>query len=122
MIAAADVKEKLEAPGGAALLQIIGHIYRESAKQNLNRFFGIEAFFSSVVEKGELASQIFSVIGTTVKMQRIQREMEAKGELDEGAQQQMMNHGLTAVWTLGKLEVRPVYCPMKVGIHDARVD
>ena len=43
-----DVDDKAEAPGGAALLKIIGHIYRESAKQNMNRFFGFEAFISNI--------------------------------------------------------------------------
>ena len=52
-----------------------------------------------------MASNIISVISTTVKMQQVQRKIEESGEaLSNEHQEEIMTHGLNAVWTLGKLE------------------
>eukprot|EP01128_Nolandella_sp_AFSM9_P001548 TRINITY_DN11739_c0_g1_i1.p1 TRINITY_DN11739_c0_g1~~TRINITY_DN11739_c0_g1_i1.p1 ORF type:complete len:355 (+),score=86.00 TRINITY_DN11739_c0_g1_i1:43-1065(+) len=100
-----DLERKLEAPGGAALVKLIGHVYIETAKQHMNRFFGIESFFSNVQEKVELVGSVYSVISTSVRMQRVQKEMEEGKHSTEDAQAKMLNHGLSAMWIVGKMEI-----------------
>jgi len=57
-----DIAEKVECPGGAALLRHVGYVYINEAKQHLGRFFGIEGFISGLEEKGKFIRETISIV------------------------------------------------------------
>jgi DnaJ-class molecular chaperone len=61
-IISADVAEKIDAPGGPALLDHIAYIYIQEAKQHLKRFLGIESFFANLSEKGHYLIEGLDVV------------------------------------------------------------
>lgn len=86
----------------------------------MGRFLGVESFVAGVEEKGHNVKQTVSVVSyenslsfltfrSMVKMAQAQAELERKGELgheiDAETQAQMMNHGLDALWKMGKMEI-----------------
>jgi hypothetical protein len=58
----ADIQEKLEAPGGAALLAHLGWVYVQEAQQHLDRWFGLQSIVQRVVEKGHVIVETVSLI------------------------------------------------------------
>jgi len=104
-----DIKEKQEVPGGGSLLYILGYIYTQEAKQHLGRFFGIEAFFSEVAEKGHLIKETVSVAVSALEMQKMMQEAEKDGRLEtEETQKRMMEKGMETFWKLGQLEIESI--------------
>jgi len=104
-----EVKEKQEVPGGGSLLYILGYIYQQEAKQHLGRFFGIEAFFSELAEKGHLLKETVSVTVAAFEMQKMMQEAEKDGKLEtEEIQKKMMEKGMETFWKLGQLEIEGI--------------
>lgn len=99
----ADLSDKVEAPGGPALLVIIGDIYVEKGKQHMGRFLGMEGFFSGIAEKGHFVGQVFDTISVTMKlMKEMEKAQVSGGEMDEAHVAKM---GLNVFWCFGKLEI-----------------
>eukprot|EP01126_Amoeba_proteus_P002776 TRINITY_DN10895_c0_g1_i18.p1 TRINITY_DN10895_c0_g1~~TRINITY_DN10895_c0_g1_i18.p1 ORF type:complete len:733 (-),score=248.59 TRINITY_DN10895_c0_g1_i18:1602-3626(-) len=102
----ADTVEKLEAPGGPALLDCIGYVYISEAKKAMGRFLGVEKLIAGMEEKSHNMKQTFSIVSSMVKLQQAQRELEKRGEtLDDRTASEVMNHGLDTMWKLGKMEI-----------------
>ena len=47
----AEANELSESPGGSSLLEFIGTVYQQEAKQHLTRYFGLEKLWSELGEK-----------------------------------------------------------------------
>jgi len=104
-----ELQDKVDAPGGPALLDCVGYVYISEAKKNMGRLFGVEGFMAGMEQKGHNVKQTFSVASSVIKLAQAQAEIERKGEMgqeiDAEVQAQMMNHGLDAMWKLGKMEI-----------------
>jgi hypothetical protein len=99
-----DINDKLEAPGGIAILNAIGWVFCSESKKNLGRFLGIEAKIAGFQEtKHDIATTI-SLVSSAVKLQQAHERSEKNGasEQDEAA---MMTHGLDTMWKIGKQEI-----------------
>jgi len=105
VVATFDIEQKLEAPGGPALLIYIGKIYIEKAKQYQGRYLGIEGFFSNIAEKGNFAGQVISALSLVIKISKEHSKLEELGEADEEAQKRIASLGLNIIWTIGKIEI-----------------
>jgi len=90
---------KLEAPGGSALLKLVGEVYVEVAQQYMGGILGI---FSSIVEKGSFASHFFTAISSTVKLHTANQAVATQ---DANAKAQSMYNSVDAIWNLGKIEI-----------------
>jgi len=106
---------KLEAPGGPALLKLVGQIYVDVASQYTG---GLGGFFSSIVEKGTFASQFFTAISSTIKLHSANQGLEQ----DAATQAQSMTASIDAIWELGKIEIsRLLYEVCKVVLSESGV-
>eukprot|EP01126_Amoeba_proteus_P053998 TRINITY_DN6610_c0_g1_i1.p1 TRINITY_DN6610_c0_g1~~TRINITY_DN6610_c0_g1_i1.p1 ORF type:complete len:697 (+),score=206.58 TRINITY_DN6610_c0_g1_i1:219-2309(+) len=101
-----DLTEKLEAPGGPALLDAVGYVYISEAKKSMGRFLGMGSLIAGIEERRHNIKQTFSIVSSMVKLQQAQREMEKRGEtLDDQTASDVMTHGLDTMWKLGKMEI-----------------
>jgi curved DNA-binding protein CbpA len=105
-----EAHELAEAPGGIELMQLVSYVYIQEAKQHLDTFFGIPAFFSEVAEKGHLLKEVISTARDMVKMQAAQEKLERAGIAPDSAPnsdvtRQLLEQGLKAIWKMGKLEI-----------------
>jgi len=96
---AITIAYKSEAPGGAALLKLVGEIYVEVAKQYIG---GIQGFFSSIVEKSSFATHFFTAISSTVKLHSANQSAFAQ---DPDIKAQSVYDSVDAIWSLGKIEI-----------------
>jgi hypothetical protein len=64
-IVAAEIEEKLNAPGGPSLLAHIAYVYTQEAKSHSGRWLGLEGFVTGIQETGHYISEAASVIGCT---------------------------------------------------------
>jgi len=120
----ADIQEKLEAPGGPALLRYVSYIYIQEAKKNLGRFLGVEGFFAGLEETGHAFKQSFALISSVVKFQVAQDRFEQEGQQNEQLANEMMSHGLSSIWMLGKMEIERMVrevCQAILKIPDKRL-
>jgi len=104
----AEAKELAEVPGGAELLVLVGFVYMQEAKQHMDTFFGIPAFFSNVAEKGHMIKETIATAAHVVKMQQAQSRMDKYGDANpnkDADMQILMQEGLKTIWRLGKLEI-----------------
>eukprot|EP01111_Echinosteliopsis_oligospora_P010415 TRINITY_DN322_c3_g1_i1.p1 TRINITY_DN322_c3_g1~~TRINITY_DN322_c3_g1_i1.p1 ORF type:complete len:453 (+),score=156.56 TRINITY_DN322_c3_g1_i1:47-1405(+) len=111
----AEAIELSEVPGGTELLQLVGYVYAQEAKQHMDTLFGIPAFFSHVAEKGHMMKQTFQTISHVVKMQQAQARLERSQQLNGGTPGEIdpshpdanivMQEGLKTMWHFGKLEI-----------------
>jgi len=99
-----DIFEKLESPGGPALLSSIGYVYIQEAKKNLSRYFGIQSWFAGLEEKGHELKQSFSLISSIVKLQVAHERLEQEGE-NQQLVNDIMSQGLSTIWKIGLLEI-----------------
>jgi hypothetical protein len=60
---AAEIEEKLNAPGGPSLLAHIAYVYTQEAKSHSGRWLGLEGFVTGIQETGHYISEAASVIG-----------------------------------------------------------
>jgi len=120
----ADILEKLEAPGGPALLYHVSYIYIQEAKKNLGRFLGVEGFIAGIEETGHGFKQSFSLISSVVKLQVAQEKLEQQGDQDEALTNEIMGHGLSTIWKLGLMEIEKMVrdvCQTILKIHDKKL-
>jgi len=120
----ADVLEKLDAPGGPALLNYVAYIYVQEAKKYLGRYLGIEGFFAEIEEKGHSFKQAFSLITSLVKLQAAQNKLEQVGEKDENLSNELMTQGLSMIWKFGLLEIEKTVrdvCEVILKIQDKKL-
>jgi len=120
----ADILEKLEAPGGPALLYHVSYIYIQEAKKNLGRFLGVEGFIAGIEETGHGFKQSFSLISSVVKLQVAQEKLEQQGDQDEALTNEIMGHGLSTIWKLGLMEIEKMVrdvCQTILKIHDKKI-
>jgi len=105
-----EVEDKIEAPGGPALLEIIGEVYVRMAKQHMGRFLGIEGFFSGIAQKGHNVGLIWDAAKATINLALEIKNMQEGNvhELSEQDQQKFANLGLNAFWLFGKIEIEKV--------------
>lgn len=101
----AEISEKVEAPGGPALLEIIGEVYIQKAKQNMGRFLGFEGFFSNVAEKGHNVGLMWDAVKATVNIAMEIKNMQNMEAMSEQDQKKVANMGLNAFWLFGKIEI-----------------
>jgi len=109
----AEAKELVDVPGGQELLHLVGYVYVQEAKQHLDTFLGIPAFFSRVAEKGHMMGLAIDTMKHVVKMQAAQAKMERDQKMPEmDAQAQispemamLLQEGLKAIWSIGKIEI-----------------
>jgi len=84
-------------------------VYIQEAKQHMDTFLGIPAFFHRVAEKGHMIKLTVETVGHVVRMQAAQAKLEREGGLDDASnpsgQEAMMKQGLKFIWALGKLEI-----------------
>jgi len=99
-----DIRSKLDAPGGPALLAHIGYIYQEEAKQHMNRLWGIESFVAKLSEVGHVLKESFSMLNDVMKLQTVAQNLE-KEPNNPVWRETLQVKGLTTVWRLGKLEI-----------------
>jgi len=99
-----DIAEKLEAPGGASLLALVGWVYAQEAKRHDTRWFGLESFVSGISEKGHVVSETIRLLSEMRKLQQAQVEMQNAGDNPE-VQERAMNQGLSIMFKMGKLEI-----------------
>jgi hypothetical protein len=118
----------LEVPGGQELLMVVGYVYIQEAKQHMDNFLGIPAFFHKVAEKGHLLKISFETVASVVRMQAAQAKLEreqASGQNSEAAvQDTMMQQGLKTIWALGKLEIETtlrLVCEDVLKINDKKL-
>jgi len=110
-----EANDRIESPGGPALLHAVGYVYANAAAQHLGRFFGIEGLFAEIHEKGHFIKETFKVISSTLELKRMADKMEAmedkgtetEAEIDVNAEQiaGMMQKGLNVIWRAGLLEI-----------------
>lgn len=75
----------------------------------MNRFFGIEKFFSGIAEKGHQIKEGVSVISTAISLQRMIEEAEKTGTQDSvQVQQKIMQKGMATIWKLGQFEIEKI--------------
>lgn len=88
---------------------MIGYVYIQEAKQHMDTFLGIPAFFARVAEKGHLLKIGLETVAHVVRMQQAQAKLEkdqANGvDTETAGQDAMMQQGLKTIWALGKLEI-----------------
>jgi curved DNA-binding protein CbpA len=102
---AQDINDKLEAPGGIAILAAIGWVFCSESKKNLGRFLGIEAKIAGFQEtKHDIATTI-SLVSSAVKLQQAHERSEKNGGASEQDEAAMMSHGLDTMWKIGKQEI-----------------
>lgn len=106
-IVAAEIEEKLNAPGGPSLLAHIAYVYTQEAKSHSGRWLGLEGFVTGIQETGHYISEAASVIGDLSRMQALQKELEKNPEIaqTEQVQQRAATLGLGLMWRLGKLQI-----------------
>eukprot|EP01126_Amoeba_proteus_P055702 TRINITY_DN6933_c0_g1_i1.p1 TRINITY_DN6933_c0_g1~~TRINITY_DN6933_c0_g1_i1.p1 ORF type:complete len:328 (-),score=80.59 TRINITY_DN6933_c0_g1_i1:209-1192(-) len=98
-----EIKEKIEAPGGPALLEMLGIIYREKAKQNQGKWLGIEGFVSGLGEKTHRLGQYYDLAKAVFVMSsEISKVQERGDKMDE---EKLAKLGLNLIWGFGKLEI-----------------
>jgi hypothetical protein len=56
------LQDKIDAPGGPALLDCVGYVYVSEAKKSMGRFLGVEGFVAGMEEKGHNVKQTVSVV------------------------------------------------------------
>jgi curved DNA-binding protein CbpA len=100
-----DISEKLESPGGPALLSSIGYVYIQEARKNLGRYLGIQSWFAGLEEKGHELKQSFSLISSIVKLQVAHERLEQAGEQNQQLVNDIMSQGLSTIWKIGLLEI-----------------
>eukprot|EP00005_Dracoamoeba_jomungandri_P014256 CAMPEP_0174264620 /NCGR_PEP_ID=MMETSP0439-20130205/23145_1 /TAXON_ID=0 /ORGANISM="Stereomyxa ramosa, Strain Chinc5" /LENGTH=476 /DNA_ID=CAMNT_0015350593 /DNA_START=105 /DNA_END=1535 /DNA_ORIENTATION=+ len=100
-----EIKEKLDAPGGAALLTHIGCVYIQEAKHNSGRFFGLESWVTGWQKRAGLVSETFGLFKEMSNMYSIQKELEKEGAEAQVTEQKAMDSGLRLMWKLGKFAV-----------------
>eukprot|EP00026_Physarum_polycephalum_P004694 Phypoly_transcript_04717.p1 GENE.Phypoly_transcript_04717~~Phypoly_transcript_04717.p1 ORF type:complete len:478 (+),score=111.06 Phypoly_transcript_04717:75-1508(+) len=103
-----EARELGEVPGGAELLVLIGFVYLQEAKQHMDTFLGIPAFFSNVAEKGHMIKEQLATVAHVAKMQAAQSRIEKMGDANPHKEEDMkilMEEGLKTIWRLGKLEI-----------------
>jgi len=98
----ADIQEKCDAPGGPALLAVIGYVYVSEAKKNMGRWFGLEGFAAGIEETSHSVKQTVGFVGSAMKVQQVQSEMETTGQIDENKAAEAI---LDTIWRLGKMEI-----------------
>jgi len=100
-----DIADKLEAPGGIAILAAIGWVFVSEAKKNLGRFLGIEGKIAGIQETSHDISTTFSLVSSAVKLQAAHERSEKSGMATEQDEAAMMTHGLDTMWKIGKQEI-----------------
>eukprot|EP01120_Amphizonella_sp_Union-15-10_P015907 TRINITY_DN8267_c0_g1_i1.p1 TRINITY_DN8267_c0_g1~~TRINITY_DN8267_c0_g1_i1.p1 ORF type:complete len:589 (+),score=125.26 TRINITY_DN8267_c0_g1_i1:27-1793(+) len=114
-----EIKNKAEAPGGAALLLHVAYIYIQEARKFWGRALGFEKFFASVQETGHNVSQVVGVLSAIHKLGKTSNELQKQEQLQEQIpgspemtqekssklQKEMMDQGLSVLWMVGKLEI-----------------
>jgi len=100
-----DINDKLEAPGGIAILNTIGYVFMSEGKKNLGRFLGFEGFMAGVQETSHDISTTVSLISSAVKLQQAHERSERYGVTNEHDEAALMTHGLDTIWKMGKQEI-----------------
>lgn len=108
------MQSKLEAPGGANLLKLIGYVFIQEAQQHLGRWWGIQGFFAEVREKFHNASESVGIITSAARLAIAQRQLARDPESgapplsDEERQhweEKAIQTGLNTFWRLGKMDI-----------------
>eukprot|EP01134_Creolimax_fragrantissima_P002407 CFRG2407T1 len=100
----AEANDLAELPGGSGLVELIGHIYVQEAKQHLDRWFGLEKIFSELGEKKNTVGNLFSLASAMAGTQRAAAAMEGN-EDNIANQEQLTRQALRVIWGLGKFEI-----------------
>ncbi|KNC85122.1 hypothetical protein SARC_02677 [Sphaeroforma arctica JP610] len=100
----AEANELAEVPGGSGLVELIGHIYVQEAKQHLKRFFGLEGFFSELGEKKNTIGNILSLATAMAGTQAAATKMQ-EDETNLAHQDQLQKQAVNMIWRLGKFEI-----------------
>ncbi|KYQ88615.1 DNAJ heat shock N-terminal domain-containing protein [Tieghemostelium lacteum] len=109
-------KEMANAPGGAELLELIGYVYLQEAKQH-----SIFGFFHEISEKGHKAKEIFSTISSAAKIQRsFTNEDPTTATIPQ--QENMIKEGLKLIWKLGRLDIDSVIRDVCERVLDKKAD
>eukprot|EP01125_Pyxidicula_operculata_P022241 TRINITY_DN898_c0_g1_i1.p1 TRINITY_DN898_c0_g1~~TRINITY_DN898_c0_g1_i1.p1 ORF type:complete len:266 (-),score=79.88 TRINITY_DN898_c0_g1_i1:251-1048(-) len=95
------VTEKLEAPGGPALLESVSYIYIQEAKKQMGVFSGVIA---NIQETTHNVKQNFALVKAAVKLQIAQDKLEEQGATDEGLDE-VASHSINTIWRMGKIEI-----------------
>lgn len=118
-----DLAQRLEAPGGGAILVTIGYAYQSEANKKLKTFLGLGGFAASVREKGHKVSQTWKLAKSYVALNSVATKLESdekkrieagqteteeevarRAELEDHALQQ----GLAFLWKIGLFEIEDV--------------
>jgi hypothetical protein len=101
----ADMIEKLEAPGGIAIMAAIGWVFCSVAKQNMGRFLGLEGKIAGVQATSHEIGATVSLLNSAVKLQQAHERSEKGGVMTEQDEAAIMGHGLETMWKMGKYEI-----------------
>jgi len=101
-----EAVDRIESPGGPALLHAVGYVYANEAAQHLGRFLGIEGVLAGIQEKGHTIKETVKVISAAVELKGDLQKMNAS---DDNANDEeingIMQKGLNAMWRVGILEI-----------------
>eukprot|EP01127_Copromyxa_protea_P006108 TRINITY_DN1591_c1_g1_i1.p1 TRINITY_DN1591_c1_g1~~TRINITY_DN1591_c1_g1_i1.p1 ORF type:complete len:649 (-),score=239.85 TRINITY_DN1591_c1_g1_i1:65-1840(-) len=114
-----EIGDKADAPGGPALLGIVGYIYVSEAKKRMGRYLGVEGVWAGIQETGHNMKVVWSMVSSEVQLEEAQHQLEKKGrpvegedgevefelDSDDEAVQAVMNHGMAAMWKMGRLDI-----------------
>lgn len=124
----ADLAQRLEAPGGGAILTTIGYAYQNEGNKKLKSFLGLGGFAASIREKGHKVSQTWKLAKSLVALnsaankletdeeaakrearaQSGQTETEAEVARRAELEDQMLRQGISVIWKLGLIEIEDI--------------
>lgn len=111
-----DVAQRVEAPGGGAILCAVGYAYQSEGSKKLKSFLGLGGFAASVREKGHKLSQGWKLAKSLVALnsaaQKLEEPKENESEDDvqrrADLEEKAMRHGVAVLWKLGLFEIEEV--------------
>jgi len=104
-----DALGKASVAGGPALLEQLSYIYKQEAKQHLNRYFGLEKVVAQVQEGFHLLNESFHATSAAVSLQLLLRDNETIETIGaNNLKKRIVDQGMTAIWKLGRLEIEAV--------------
>lgn len=102
-----DIEEKIDAPGGAELLTLIGYVYTNEAEKMSERYFGLKRVYASIKESAIRFKSSIKAFGGAYSFKVASEELESNPD-DEKAQQAFQDKGLDVIWKIGRLEIERI--------------
>lgn len=103
-----EAKMKKNAIGGVILLNRLGYIYTQKARQHIGRFFGVPKFLAELKEGAHLINEAAKVSTSMIVLENFLRESEHLQNMQGfmlGNEINFHDERISALWKVGELEI-----------------